>query len=70
MKTLTPDVHLLPEFIAENQAEAADDVLVGTKSELVAKVNVQSTISTTCMCGFSRRFFPDGFERGGTSALV
>ena len=42
MKTLTPLPSIyLSESIAENQAEVADNVLAGTKSELVDQVREQ-----------------------------
>ena len=44
-------------FIAEYQAEVADDVLVGTKSELVVEVNDRVPMTTTCMRSIFRLFF-------------
>ena len=59
MKTLTPLPSIcLPEFIAEDQDEVADDVLVGTTSELVVEVSERVPITTTCMCSiFAVGFF-------------
>ena len=64
MKTLTPlPSTCLPEFIAEGQAEVADDVFVGTKSEPVVEVTERVPITTTCMCSiFQVSFFLTDFK--------